>query len=36
MFIDVIQILAFELLVFTRTESETPPPILLVVIWPAE
>lgn len=36
MFIDVVQIQAFELLVFTRIQSKTPPPILLVVIWPAE
>ena len=36
MFIDVIQIQAFELLVFTRIQSKTPPPILLAVIWPAE
>lgn len=36
MFIDVIQIQAFELLVFTRIQSKTPTPILLVVIWPAE
>lgn len=32
MFIDVIQIQAFELLVFTRIQSKTPPPILLVVL----
>lgn len=32
MFIDIIQIQAFELLVFTRIQSKTPPLILLVVI----
>ncbi len=36
MFIDVIQIQAFELLVFHKIQSKMPPPILLVVIWPAE
>lgn len=36
MFIDGIQIQAFELLVFTRIQSKTPPPILLVAICPAE
>lgn len=33
MFIDVIQIQAFELLVFTRIKSKTSPPILRVVIF---
>jgi len=36
MFINVIQIQAFEKLVFTRIKSKTPPPTVLVVIWPTE